>query len=239
VDYSDNPAVLKGNLENLLPKLSQIKAAKHHPALPYNQVAQFLTDLRTRQTNSARALELAILTCSRSGEVRGATWAEIDLQAKQWTIPKERMKARKEHVVPLSDSAVTLLKLLKKNSPKNELVFPGSRGSQMSDMTLSKLIKAMHEKQVEKDKVGYVDPSQGRNVVTPHGFRSTFRDWAAEQSPFPREVIEHALAHQLKDKAEAAYQRGSALPKRVKLMQAWANFCNQVDAATVINMRVS
>jgi len=120
------------------------------------------------------------------------------------------------------------------HSSKSDLVFPGAKGGSMSDMTLSKLIKTMHEKETARGNIGYIDASQGKKVVTPHGFRSTFRDWAAEQSTFPREVIEHALAHQLKDKAEAAYQRGSVLPKRVKLMQAWDNYCNQQRSNSIV-----
>jgi integrase len=163
----------------------------------------------------ARALEFAILTASRSGEIRGAKWYEIDLAHAIWTIPPERMKAGREHRVALSSAAVALLKNLS-HEAGNELVFPGPRGGELSDMTLAAVLRRMDVKAV------------------PHGFRSTFRDWAGESSKHPREVIEHALAHRLKDKAEAAYARGDMFAKRVLLMEDWAKFCGN-DQPTVIH----
>lgn len=223
----ENPARLRGHLDNLLPKASQVKSKGHHAALPYQDIGRFMADLRIRDTTSARALEFSILTACRSGEIRGAKWSEINLQSQQWTIPANRMKAKKEHIVPLSSAAIAVLKTQRSVRNTSEFVFPGARGGQMSDVTISKFVKSMNDISIAKGHSGYVDPHQNNAVVTPHGFRSSFRDWAAEQSNFPREVIEHALAHQLKDKAEAAYQRGSALPKRIKLMEAWADYCGR------------
>lgn len=164
-------------------------------------------ELRQRQGISARALEFAILTIARSGEIRGAEWNEIDLAGKTWTIPASRMKAAKEHRVPLSDAAIALLKELPRFKDNN-FVFPAQRKGQLSDTALLAVLKRM----------GYTD-------LTQHGFRSTFRDWAGETTSYQREVIEHALAHQLADKAEAAYQRGTLWPKRVALMDQWSGYC--------------
>ncbi|MBI2305754.1 MAG: integrase arm-type DNA-binding domain-containing protein [Rhodocyclales bacterium] len=214
----DNPAAWRGHLEVLLPAIPRSGRIKHQPALPYQQVAEFMSALSCREGFSARALQFAILTACRSGEVRGATWSEIDLAGKTWTIPASRMKAKKEHVVPLSADAVKILKALPRVED-SEFVFIAPRGGQLTDMALTALIRRM-----DSEKEGGWRDSAG-NVATCHGMRSTFRDWAAEQTAFPREVIEHALAHQLKDKAEAAYQRGSLLDKRRKLMEAWATYC--------------
>ena len=203
----ENPARWRGHLQNLLPAPQKVQAVEHHAALPFAEVTRFMADLRGREGYGARALEFAILTACRSGEVRGATWAEFDLSSACWTIPASRMKADKEHRVPLSEAAMLLLKAL----PAGEgsaLLFPSSKGTQLSDMTLGATIKRM-----------------GFDVTT-HGFRSTFRDWAGETTSYPREVIEHALAHQLKDKAEAAYARGTLFDKRRALMQDWAIYCS-------------
>lgn len=204
---SDNPAAWRG-LEPLLPKLSRdAKRAKHHPALPYAEAPAFMVALAKREGTAARALAFLILTAARSGEVRQADWSEIDMTAKLWTIPPERMKAGREHVVPLSDAALAILAATQDDARKG-LLFPGAKeGRPLSDMTLAAVLKRME-----------------RADITAHGFRSTFREWAAEQTGHPREVIEHALAHQLADKAEAAYQRGSTLPKRVRLMDDWAGY---------------
>ncbi|MCP5186559.1 MAG: tyrosine-type recombinase/integrase [Pseudomonadales bacterium] len=220
----DNPARLKGHLDTLLPSASALKGNKHHPALSYCEIGRFMGDLKGTHSVAARALEFSILTAARSGEVRFAKWSEIDLHEAQWTIPADRMKAKKLHVVPLSKQAVSLLKTLQ-GQTDGEYVFPGQRAATLSDMTIAKVVKSLHKKAVVRGDEGYTDRYMENRVATPHGFRSTFRDWAGEQSPFPREVIEHALAHQLKDKAEAAYQRGSYLPKRTELMQAWADYC--------------
>ncbi|TYL47836.1 tyrosine-type recombinase/integrase [Marinomonas sp. IMCC 4694] len=199
----DNPAGWKGMLKPLLPEPSKIQNRKHHAALPYADIANFMKELSKRPGLAARALEFSILTVARSGEVRGATWDEIDFENKIWIVPAERMKARKEHRVPLSTGAIKILQELPRVAG-GILVFPGQQGKQMSDMTLTAVLKRMD-----------------RRDLTQHGFRSTFRDWAGETTSFPREVIEHALAHKLKDQAEAAYQRGDLLQKRRLLMEDW------------------
>ncbi len=206
----ENPATWKGNLEHSLAKRQKLTRG-HHAALPYPAAPAFMAELAKRDGLSARALEFAILTAARSGEVRGATWDEIDTDAKLWTVPAQRMKAGREHVVPLSSGALTLLAGLPRvdGSP---LLFPAPRGGTLSDMSLTAVLKRM----------GLAD-------LTQHGFRSTFRDWAGETTAHPREVIEHALAHQLKDKAEAAYQRGSLLTKRQALMADWASYLSNAS----------
>ena len=205
----ENPARWKGNLDMILPAPNKTKKVKHHKALPYSQVGSFMVDLRNRSGIAAKALEFTILTATRSGEVRGATWQEIDISKAEWTIPSERMKAGKEHRIPLSSQVIELLKGIPVGGA-NEIIFKAPRGGMLSDMSLGAVLKRM------------------KIQVTTHGFRSTFRDWAGETTAFTREVIEHALAHQLQDKAEAAYARGTLLVKRRKLMEAWSIYCEQV-----------
>ena len=212
----DNPARWRGHLEHLLPARSDVQKVEHHPALDYKQVGEFMSELRQQSGIGARALEFAILTAARSGEVRGATWQEIDWEAKAWIIPGLRMKAEKEHRVPLSTEAINLLNALPRHDD-TELIFASNKKTILSDMTLTSVIKRMK-----------------RTGITAHGFRSTFRDWAGETTAYPREVIEHALAHQLKDKAEAAYQRGTLLDKRRRLMGDWASFCNTVYSSASV-----
>ncbi|WP_129777314.1 tyrosine-type recombinase/integrase [Peristeroidobacter soli] len=221
-----NPAGWKGNLQFELPSPTKLKKRKkrHHPALPYLRIGVFMADLRSRHGVSRRALEWGILTSTRSQEIRGARHSEINLQLKRWTIPKERMKLEKDHIVPLSDAAIELYKSLPRVDGC-DLLFPAPEGGELSDATLCAVIDDMHEADLRRDGIGYMDPVQNR-VATQHGFRSTFRDWAAEIAFFPKEVIEHALAHKLKDEAEAAYQRGTLLVKRALLMDQWALFCN-------------
>lgn len=209
----DNPAKWRNNLEHALPKPSKVATVEHHSALPYSEIGAFMRDLRKRNGIAARALEFAVLTACRSGEVRGATWEEIDLDEGVWRIPAGRMKASKEHWIPLSAQAVALLKSLPR-ADGSSLVFPAPRGGVLSDMTLGAVLRRME-----------------RGDITAHGFRSTFRDWAGETTAYPREVIEHALAHQLKDKAEAAYARGTLLDKRRRLMADWAKHCDTVQKA--------
>ena len=204
----DNPARWRGNLDHLLPKPKKVRAVKHHPALPHAEIADFMAQLEAREGVAARALAFTILTAARSGETRGMTWGEVDLDAKVWTIPQERMKAAKEHRVPLTDAAIALL------GPKGEdaaLIFGSEAkpGKPISDMSMTAVLRRM-----------------GRDGITVHGFRSTFRDWAGETTGFPREVIEAALAHGIKDKAEAAYARSDLFDKRRKLMEAWAVFAS-------------
>lgn len=206
-----NPARWRGHLDKLLPKPARIAKTKHHAALPVAELGAFMVRLREQAGMGARALEFAILTAARSGEVRGATWAEIDLGAGVWAIPGERMKAGRDHRVPLSAAALALLAGLPRMAG-NELVFPAVRGGQLSDMTLSAVLRRMKVEAV------------------PHGFRSTFRDWAAERTAYPGELAEMALAHAIGDKVEAAYRRGDMFDKRRRMMDEWAGFCAQVEA---------
>ncbi|WP_374515593.1 tyrosine-type recombinase/integrase [Niveibacterium sp.] len=210
-----NPARWKGHLDKLLPARSKVATVKHHEALPYAELGDFMAALRAQQGIGPRALEFAIMTAARSGEVRGAQWSEFDLKAGVWTIPADRMKAGKEHRVPLSSAAVAILDSLPRFAG-SLVVFPNTKGEVLSDMTLTAVLRRM-----------------GR-PVTAHGFRSTFRDWAGETTAYAREVIEHALAHQLKDKAEAAYQRGDLFEKRRRLMDDWARFCATASASSEV-----
>ncbi|MGO9446311.1 MAG: tyrosine-type recombinase/integrase [Thiobacillaceae bacterium] len=207
-----NPARWKGHLDKLLPAPSKVSKVEHLAALPYQQINLFLNNLHLMEGIAARAVEFAIITAARSGEVRGATWDEINLQDAVWTIPAERMKAGKEHRIPLSDRALQLLLALPR-SEDSEHVFPSPRGKELSDMSLSAVLRRMA--------AGF----------TVHGMRSTFRDWAGETTGFPREVIEHALAHQIKDRAEAAYARGSLFEKRRRLMAEWSTYAYTPAAA--------
>ncbi|UYG01758.1 integrase arm-type DNA-binding domain-containing protein [Halomonas sp. LR3S48] len=204
----DNPARWKGNLDAILPKPSKVTKVKHHKALPIDDMGEFVANLRQQKGVAALALEFTILTATRSGEVRGATWAEIDLDNAIWTIPAGRMKTEKEHRVPLSKEALKLLKRLPHDS---ELVFPAPKGGKFSDAALAAVLKRMG-----------VD-------ATVHGFRSTFRDWSAERTSYPHHVCEMALAHTIKNAAEAAYRRGDLMEKRTKLMQDWAKFCGTIQ----------
>ncbi|XZW56723.1 tyrosine-type recombinase/integrase [Acinetobacter baumannii] len=222
----DNPAAWKGNLEPILGNLKQ--ESRPHPSLPYEQVAEFIQHLRQKKGISSKALEFAILTACRSGEVFGAMWKEIDFKNKIWIIPKERMKADKEHRVPLSQVGISLLEqLYHETDPKpDDFIFPTPRsGEMLSDMSLTATIKRMHEQKFKENGIGYIDPKQNR-VITTHGFRSTFRDWSADKTDYPREVCEHVLAHKLPDEVEAAYLRGAYLEKRKGLMADWAKFCS-------------
>ena len=221
----DNPAEWKGNLEPILGNLKQ--ESRPHPSLPYEQVAELIHQLRQKKGISPKALEFAILTACRSGEIFGARWQEIDFKNKVWIIPKERMKAEKEHRVPLSNEALTLLESIKPYTQLQDFIFPAPRnGSMLSDMSLTTLIKRMHEQKLKENGLGYIDPKQNR-VITTHGFRSTFRDWSADKTDYPREVCEHVLAHKLPDEVEAAYLRGAYLEKRKSLMADWASFSNR------------
>jgi integrase len=231
----ENPARWKGHLENLLATISKSSRTKNHPSLPWQSVGAFMAAMRAREGVAARAVEFAILTACRSGEVRGARWAEFDMAAKLWTIPAERMKAKREHQVPLSDAAITLLNSMLKSSDveagvdvDTKVVFAGTKGQPLSDMSLTAVIRRMNgdEKPVWVDANG--------DSITVHGFRSTFRMWAAETTNHPREVAEHALAHQLPDAVERAYQRGSQFAKRAALMAEWAVYCATVPTNAVV-----
>lgn len=204
----ENPARWKGHLEMLLAAPSKVQTVKHHRALLVSDMPGFFTSLKNRNGMAAQALAFAILCAARSGEVRGATWDEIDIGKAIWAIPGERMKAGQEHRVPLSKAALRIL-LVTPEKQRNGLVFPAPRGGQLSDMTLTAVMRRMQ-----------VD-------AVPHGFRSTFRDWVGELTHFPRELAEQALAHTLESKVEAAYRRGDALEKRRELMEQWAQYCEQ------------
>jgi integrase len=230
----ENPAAWRGHLDALLPKPTKLKNVRHHPALPFDRMPEFMEVLRKISGGGARALEFAILTAARSGDVRGATWAEIDMKGKVWTVPGDRMKikGKADHRVPLSDSALALLEELP-TFKDVAFLFPGERDKKpLSDMSLSAVTRRMNE----GEKPTWIDPQSGDQVV-PHGFRSTFRDWAGETTNHPREVVEHALAHQIPDKAEAAYARGTLFDKRRKLMQDWANWCEPRKDAKALPLK--
>lgn len=203
----DNPAKWTNHLDTILPPPSKVQKSSHHEALPYKEIGAFMKSVQEQPGIAARALEFTILTVARTNEVIGATWAEIDLAEGVWTIPPERMKAKKEHRIPLSSRALEILRDMEQLR-ESDFVFPGWKAKTgLSNMAMLKLLQRM-----------------GRNDLTVHGFRSTFRDWAGETTSHPREVIEHALAHQLKDKAEAAYARGTLFEKRRALMDDWDAF---------------
>jgi integrase len=215
----DNPARWRGHLDKLLPARSKVAKVEHHPALPAAHMGAFMARLRAAEGMGARALEFAILTAARSGEVRGATWAEVDKTAKTWTIPAIRMKAGREHRVPLSEAALTLLNALPKADPPSPLVFRAPRGGALSDMTLAAVLRRMEVPAV------------------PHGFRSSFRDWVAERTTYPNELAEMALAHTIESKAEAAYRRGDMLDKRRRMMEDWSDFLSRPERpAEVVNL---
>jgi integrase len=202
----ENPARWRGHLDHLLPARGKVRRVKHHAALPYSELPAFVAALRGRDAVAARALEFAILTAARTSEVLGATWSEFDLDARVWTIPAERMKGGREHRVPLGDRAIEIIRNMM-TTRQNKHVFYGDSRAALSNMSLLMLLRRI-----------------GRNVTT-HGFRSTFRTWAAECTNYPRELVEAALAHVVGNKVEAAYQRGDMLDKRRPLMAQWEKYC--------------
>lgn len=208
-----NPAQLRGNLEHSLSYISKARRVKHHSAMPYADVPRFMANLIQDPTMSARALAFCVLTATRTGEVIGARWAEIDFDNRCWNIPEGRMKMDRAHRVPLSDAAISLLKSLPKGAEAGGFIFRGQGETKkgLSNMAMLAYLKGRDE----------------YKNLTVHGFRSSFRDWAGEQTQHTREVIEHALAHKLADQAEAAYQRGDYFQKRIALMRDWENFCLQ------------
>jgi integrase len=215
----ENPARWRGHLDHLLPRAPKL-ARGHHPAMPYEEVPAFIARLRESDSLSGRALEFCILTAARSGEILGMRWSEVDLDKKVWTLPADRMKAGREHRVPLSARAMTILRNLHEDR-SGDFVFPGqARNKPMSKTAMERVLRRMK-----------------LDDVTVHGFRSSFRDWAGNVSSFPREVVETALAHVIGDKAEQAYRRSDALEKRRKLMEAWAAYCEPKTSANVIRIR--
>ena len=206
-----NPARWKGHLDAILKAPNKIQKTEHHKAIPYAEMNPFMKALRQQEGTGARALEFAILCAARSGEVRGATWAEFDLKKGLWTIPGERMKAGKPHTVPLSKQALQVIAAIEPTAG-TDLVFPSPRGKVLSDMTLTAVMRRM---QLE---------------AVPHGFRSTFRTWGGEQTAYPRDMLEFSLAHTLENKVEAAYMHGTQIEKRRKLMQDWADYVDLPQA---------
>ncbi|RAU22679.1 integrase [Paramagnetospirillum kuznetsovii] len=207
----ENPARWKGHLDHLLPAQSKVTRIQHHPAMSYSEVGAFMADLRGREALAARGLELLILTAARTSEVLEARWSEFDLDGATWTIPPERMKIDREHRVPLSTRAVDILRQLHGDRISDTWVLPGGKPDKpLSNMAFLVLLRRMN-----------------RTEITPHGFRSTFRDWAAEETSTPNHVVEMALAHSIRNAAEAAYRRGDLFEKRRRLMQDWADWCER------------
>lgn len=214
----ENPARWRGHLDKLLPKKSAVKRVEHLPALPYAKLGDFMRDLRKQPGVAARALELAILCASRSGEVRFAKPAEFDLEERVWTVPAERMKAKKQHRAPLSDRAVAIVKEAMKANPGSEYVFPGAKeGVALSDMSLLAVLRRMN-----------------RDSITVHGFRSTFKDWASETTSYANELSEMALAHAIGSDVEAAYRRGDLFDKRRRMMAEWSRFCDRPSVSAQV-----
>ena len=220
----ENPARWRGHLEHLLPKPASLIRG-HQPAMPYEQVPDFMARLRDQDSLPARAAEVTILCMSRSNEVLGAEWEEFDLEERTWTIPKERMKMGKEHVVPISPRVVEILEQLKALGLHARMVFPGQpRRSNGEERTLSNMAMLMLVRRMGYD-------------ITMHGFRSSARDWAGDETGFAREVVEHALAHKVGDSVEAAYRRRTALARRRELMNAWCNYCYPSGGNNVVPIR--
>lgn len=242
--YTGNNPAEKAVIEQILGEQKN-EARAMHPALPHKRMCAFMIELRTHNGISHRALEFAILTAARSGEVRGATWNEIDLKAKLWTIPAGRMKANREHVVTLSDEAVKLLQALprvkriphvgKQADDEPNYLFPAARGGQLSDMALTKAVRDMNEAETKSKRAGWIDPKSGRVAVV-HGFRSTFRDWTAETG-YERDMAELALAHDVGSAVERSYRRTDMVERRRSMMQDWANYCANGTASNVVALK--
>jgi integrase len=229
----ENPARWKGHLAGELPQPRKVKRVLHRPALAWQDIGTFMAALTERGGISAQALRFTILTAARTGEVRGMRWREVDLETKVWTVPGDRMKAARMHRVPLSPASLAVLAEVRPLMSKaDDLVFPSVRKNvALPDMALSEVVRRMNEGAGDSAPPRWHD-AEGRAVV-PHGFRSTFRDWAGETRPEGREVVEAALAHTIKDKAEAAYARSDLLEKRRSLMDAWADQCARLPAEVI------
>jgi len=219
----ENPARWKGNLSEVLPKPAKVTKAGNQPSLALSDASRWWDMLLQREGMAARALEFLTLTAARSGEVRGMEWGEVDLKAAIWTIPAARMKAEREHRVPLTPQALAILEALPKRAD-SPFVFHAPKGGQLSDMSISAVMRRMQESEVEAGRAGFLDRVSKRPAV-PHGLRSTFRQWAAEQG-FPRDMAELALAHFIGSEVERAYQRSDMLERRRDMMAAWAGFLN-------------
>lgn len=216
----DNPARWAGNLKEILPTPSKVANAGHHAALQLKDAPLWFAALKKRDGLAARALEFLTLTAARSGEVRGAKWPEIDFEQKLWIVPAARMKAGREHRVPLTPEALAVLKAVPRTG---DFIFAAHRGGALSDMTISAVMRRMQEDEVKAGRKGWVDGKSGDPAV-PHGLRSTFRDWCAEKTEYPRDMAEMALAHTVGSDVERAYRRGDMIEKRRAMLQDWAHF---------------
>ncbi|WP_299776858.1 site-specific integrase [uncultured Roseobacter sp.] len=216
-----NPAAWQGNLKELLPSPGKIARTNHHGAISLSDAPRWWSEVSKREGMACHALRFAALTVARSGEVRGAKWDEIDFRASIWTIEASRMKARREHRVPLSADAIDLLNKLPRFEG-NSYIFFAARGGPLSDMSMSAVMRRMQEAEVKLGRAGFVDPRSNRPAVL-HGLRSTFRQWTAEQG-CPRDMAEIALAHNVGSEVERAYQRSDMLERRRELMEDWASF---------------
>ena len=215
----DNPARWRGHLENLLPGKLKVRRVKHHAALPYAEIGDFIAQLKSQEGVGARAFEFTILTAARTGEVIGATWSEMNIAEQLWVVPAERMKSGKEHRVPLSVAALAILEQMQAIRQGNFVFLGGKAHRPLSNMAMMMTLRRM-----------------GRGDLTVHGFRSSFRDWAAERTDFPSEVAEMALAHAVSSKVEAAYRRGDLFQKRRQLMDTWSRFCTVSAPAAVASI---
>lgn len=228
----DNPARWKNNLDAVLPKPSKVAKVEHHPALNLDDVADWFSDVQSRSGFATRALEFVAMTAARSGEIRGAVWAEFDLDKALWIVPAERMKMRNEHRIPLTREAVELLRNLDRMGG-SDFVFPAVRGGMLSDAALSACMKRIHAAKPDR----YLDRRSGRPAV-PHGLRSTFRDWAAERTEYPSDMAEIALAHSVGSEVERAYRRGDMIEKRRGMMAAWGRFLRGEAGAKVVSIEM-
>jgi integrase len=218
--HGENPAAWRGHLSLTLPARSKVRKVEHHAALPWRETAAFMSALRSQAGVGPLALQFAILTAARSGEVRGMTWGEVDFDHAVWIVPAARMKAHREHRVPLTEPAIAILRQMVSGRAPGELVFPGQRpGRPLSDMSLTAVLKRMR-----------------RGGLTAHGFRSTFRDWAAETTAYSNELLEMALAHAVSSKVEAAYRRGDMFDRRRRLMSDWSSFAMGETSTKVIQL---
>lgn len=223
-----------------MPKKSQVAPVENYPALPYQQMPEFMAELRQREGIAVRALEWSILTAARTGETVGAVRNEIEPKENLWTVPKERMKGKKgarkrDHVVPLTRQAVAILDGLPSDS---DYLFPGGkRGEPLSNAAMAAVIDRMNEDCSKTGLPKWVDPQQGNREIVPHGFRSTFKEWCSEVTAYPNVMSEMALSHALADKVEAAYRRGDMREKRRRMMEAWANYCAKPMTNTVVPLR--
>ena len=233
---AENPARWQGHLNHLLPARGKVHKVENHPALPWEQIPEFMVELRQQEGLAAKALEFVILTGSRSGEARGIPWeGEINAADKLWTVPAHRMKRDREHRAPLTSPAVAVIEYMR-SVRQNDYVFPGDKADDpLSDMALTEVIRRMNQARQKAGLPLWVDPKQGSREVVPHGFRSSFRDRVAEKTNFQSEIAEAALAHIKGDKVEGAYQRGTMFEKRRRLMEAWARYCGTPAAKAVAN----